>query len=101
MWFKNFTDEIIPALADLGGGSGTGALFMQEPGWPERFNNVPMMCDWGRSQLVIHRLTPDGATFTQEPEEFIKLPQIADLDSIVQSAWNWHQRRPHGYADRG
>ena len=80
MLFKNFTDEILPALADLGGGSGTGALFLQEPGWPAAYNNVPMMCDWGRSQLVIHRLTPDGASFTQQPENFIRMPQITDLD---------------------
>jgi glucose/arabinose dehydrogenase len=26
--FQNFTDEILPALVDVGGGSGTGALFM-------------------------------------------------------------------------
>jgi len=80
MLFKHFTDEIIPALQDLGGGSGTGALFLQEPTWPEKFNNVPMMCDWGRSQLIIHRLTPDGASFTQKPENFIRLAQIADVD---------------------
>ena len=80
MLFKHFTDEIIPALQDLGGGSGTGALFLQEPTWPDKFNNVPMMCDWGRSQLIIHRVTPDGASFTQKPENFIRLAQIADVD---------------------
>jgi glucose/arabinose dehydrogenase len=63
--FKNFTDEIIPALVDLGGGSGTGVMFFQEPGWPEKYNNVPMMGDWGRSHLYIHRVTPDGPSFTQ------------------------------------
>ncbi len=91
--FKNFTDEILPALADLGGGSGTGALFFQEPGWPEKFSNVPMMCDWGRSQLVIHRVNPDGASFTQAPEEFIKCHQISDADvdgsgRLYLAAWN-------------
>jgi UDP-glucose-4-epimerase GalE len=25
-------------------------------------------------------------------------PRFADLDAIVRTAWNWHQRRPHGYA---
>jgi len=84
--FKNFTDEIIPALEDLGGGSGTGAMFFSEPGWPEKYTNVPMMCDWGRSQLVIHRLTPDGASFTQVPENFIKLQQITDIDVDGSSA---------------
>jgi putative heme-binding domain-containing protein len=78
--FKHFTDEILPALVDLGGGSGTGALFFDEPGWPAKYTKVPMMCDWGRSQLFIHRVTPDGASFTQEPEDFIKLSQITDAD---------------------
>jgi UDP-glucose-4-epimerase GalE len=25
-------------------------------------------------------------------------PRFADLDSIVRTAWSWHQDRPHGYA---
>ena len=78
IYFKNFTDEILPALVDVGGGSGTGAMFMDEPTWPDPYNKVPMMCDWGRSQLIIHRITPDGPSFTQEAENFIKLTQITD-----------------------
>ncbi|MEX0883657.1 MAG: heme-binding protein, partial [Cyclobacteriaceae bacterium] len=58
--FKNFTEEILPALVDLGGGSGTGALFMDDDRWPETYRQTPMMADWGRSQLYIHRLSPDG-----------------------------------------
>jgi putative heme-binding domain-containing protein len=80
MLFKNFTNEIIPALEDLGGGSGTGALFMDEPTWPEKYNNVPMMADWGRNQVYLHRVTPDGPSFTQKAEDFIGLSQPADLD---------------------
>lgn len=91
--FKNFTDEIIPGLADLGGGSGTGAFFMANENWPEEYNNVPMMADWGRSQLYIHRVAPDGATFEQKEEEFLELPQITDLDvdasgRMYLSAWD-------------
>ncbi|GAA4467766.1 hypothetical protein GCM10023189_52010 [Nibrella saemangeumensis] len=91
--FKNFTDEIIPALVDVGGGSGTGSLFMDEPTWPQKYNQVPMMADWGRSQLYIHRVTPEKASFTQQEEEFIKLPQITDVDvdgsgRLYLAAWN-------------
>jgi putative heme-binding domain-containing protein len=78
--FKNFTEEIIPALIDLGGGSGTGSLFLDDPTWPAKYNRVPMMADWGRSQVYVHRVTADGATFKQNEEEFIKLAQITDLD---------------------
>lgn len=92
LW-RHFTEEIIPALVDLGGGSGTGALFMDEPAWPKKYNEVPMMADWGRSELYIHRLTPAGGSFTQQQEEFIPLPQITDLDvdgsgRLYLSAWD-------------
>ena len=78
--FKRYTSEIIPALVDVGGGSGTGAMFFEEPGWPKKYNDVPMMCDWGRGQLFIHRVTPDGPSFTQEQENFIKCGRITDVD---------------------
>lgn len=92
MLFKHFTEEIIPALVDLGGGSGTGSFFMSEPSWPEKYNHVPMMGDWGRSMLYIHRLTPSGASFTQKQEKFIAMPQITDVDvdgsgRMYLSAW--------------
>ncbi|MGY4385324.1 putative heme-binding domain-containing protein [Pedobacter sp. UYP24] len=91
--FKNFTEEILPGLVDVGGGSGTGCLFMDEPTWPDKYNHVPMMADWGNSLLYIHRVTPDGASFTQKDEEFIKLNQITDLDvdgsgRLYLSAWD-------------
>lgn len=91
--FKNFTEEIIPALIDLGGGSGTGSLFMDDPNWPAKYNRVPMMADWGRSQIYVHRVQPDGATFTQKEEEFIKLAQVTDLDidasgRVYLAAWD-------------
>ncbi|TFF39730.1 DUF7133 domain-containing protein [Mucilaginibacter psychrotolerans] len=91
--FQNFTDEILPALVDVGGGSGTGALFMDEPTWPEKYNHVSMMADWGRNELYIHRVTPNGASFTQKQEDFIDLPQITDLDvdgsgRLYLSAWD-------------
>lgn len=91
--FQHYTEEIIPALAMLGGGSGTGALYMDEETWPAKYNQVPMMADWGRSYLFLHPVTPDGATFTQKEEEFIKLPQITDLDvdgsgRVYMAAWD-------------
>lgn len=91
--FKHFTDEILPALADLGGGSGTGAYFMDDTRWPAQYNRVPMMADWGKSQLYIHRVAMDGPSFTQQDENFIKLSQITDVDvdgsgTMYLAAWD-------------
>jgi putative heme-binding domain-containing protein len=91
--FKHFTEETIPALVDLGGGSGTGALYMDDDRWPDKYDHVPMMADWGRSYLYLHHLTPDEGSFTQEEEEFIQLSQITDVDIdgsgiMYLSAWD-------------
>ncbi|WP_375585670.1 HEAT repeat domain-containing protein [Cyclobacterium xiamenense] len=91
--FKNFTEEILPALVDVGGGSGTGALFMDDYRWPDKYNQVPLMADWGRSQVYVHRVSPDGPSYTQQEEEFFKLPQITDLDidgtgRMFMAAWD-------------
>ncbi|WP_116107529.1 HEAT repeat domain-containing protein [Lewinella sp. IMCC34191] len=91
--FKHFTDEIIPALVDVGGGSGVGSYFMDDDRWPARYNHVPMMADWGRNQLYIHRVERDGPGFVQQEEEFIALPQITDIDldgsgRMFLSAWD-------------
>lgn len=91
--FVNFADEIIPALEDLGGGSGAGALFLDEPTWPKKYNREPLMADWGRKAVYLHRLTKDGPTFQQSPEEFIQISQVSDLDvdpsgQMFVSAWD-------------
>ena len=78
--FKNFATEILPALEDVGGGSGVGSFFLSEPTWPARYNDQPLMADWGRKAIFLHRLTPDGATFTQTVEDFAQISQVTDLD---------------------
>jgi len=91
--FKHYTEEIIPALVDVGGGSGTGALYLNDHRWPDSYNNTPLMADWGRSYLYKHPVTADGPTFTQAEEPFIQLPQITDVDIdgsgiMYLSAWD-------------
>ena len=91
--FKHFTEEIIPALVDMGGGSGTGGLYLNDNRWPEKYNNTPLMADWGRSYLYMHHLEPQGGSFTQNEEPFIELPQITDVDIdgsgiMYLSAWD-------------
>ncbi len=78
--FKNFPDEIIQPLADYGGGSGCGAAWIDEAGWPAQWNNAPFTADWGRDWIYHHGLKVQGATFAATQEEFLKLPRVTDLD---------------------
>ncbi len=84
--FKNFGDEIIPPLADYGGGSGCGGGWVDEPGLPAEWNNAPFTADWGREWVYQHSLTPKGATFSAGQKEFLRLPRVTDLDVDAHSA---------------
>ncbi|MBS0211088.1 MAG: discoidin domain-containing protein [Planctomycetes bacterium] len=78
--FKNFPDECVAPLADYGGGSGCGGLYLAEPGFPKDYGDALLTCDWGRQWVYRERLTPKGATFTAQQEEFIGVPRVTDLD---------------------
>ncbi len=92
--YMNFNDEIVQPLADYGGGSGCGSVYLSEPGIPAKWNNAPFTCDWGTNALWHHEVQPDGATFkeTSKPEALIQMtrPTDADVDGrsrIYQASW--------------
>ncbi len=78
--YMNFNDEIIQPLADYGGGSGCGALFLDEPGFPKGFSPALYTADWGRSIVYRHQLTPNGATFKPDQTQFLGIQRVTDLD---------------------
>jgi putative heme-binding domain-containing protein len=78
--FQRFNDEIVQPLADYGGGSPTGALYIDEPGYPDDLGRCLYTCEWGRSAIYRHPLKPNGATFEAKQETFISLPRPTDMD---------------------
>jgi putative membrane-bound dehydrogenase-like protein len=79
--YMNFAEEIMPPLADYGGGSGCGAVFFQDERWPDSFNNLLLTCDWGRSEVFSHNLPGNGATFDAQQDTFLKIPRPTDIDA--------------------
>ena len=100
VFYKNFPDEQIAPLNDYGGGSGCGAVFLDEPGFG-KWNNAPLTADWGTGALWRHTVKQKGATYieTAKPEPFIRMtrPTDADVDAlshVYQASWkgatfNW------------
>jgi putative membrane-bound dehydrogenase-like protein len=78
--YANFPDEIMPPLGQFGGGSGTGNLFLQDERWPEKYRNVLVTGDWGRSEVYRHELSKNGPTFDLKQEVFLKLPRPTGID---------------------
>jgi putative membrane-bound dehydrogenase-like protein len=83
--FKNFSNEIVQPLADYGGGSPTGSLFLSEPGFPDDLGNSLYTCEWGRSMVYRHPLKPNSAGFSAQQVPFLTIPRPTDMDVDGQS----------------
>jgi putative heme-binding domain-containing protein len=74
--FKTFPEEILEPMSVLGGGSPTGALWIDEPGLQNGLYTV----EWGRNAIMYHPLQPHGATFRAEQQEWMKITRPVDMD---------------------
>ena len=87
--FKNFPEDHLQPLADYGGGSPCGALWLDEPGLQNGLYTV----EWGRGAIMYHPLARNGAGWKAEQQEWLKLTRPTDMDvdaagRIFISAWD-------------
>lgn len=78
--YQKFSNETVMALKDYGGGSGTGALALDEPGFPAEYKNAVFTCDWTTGQIYRHPMKPHEATFEVQQEVFHPLTRATDID---------------------
>ncbi len=83
--YKNFSTEHMPSLADYGGGSGTGGLWVHDNGFPEGFGNTLYTADWLLNQVFRHPLTAKGGSYDAKQESFVSVPHPADMAMDGQS----------------
>lgn len=91
--YTNFSEDMLPALGEYGKASGVGALYLQEPTWPEVYNDNALLADWGHSTVYIHEMHTNGASFKNKIREFHKFAQVTDIDidasgRLYASAWD-------------
>jgi putative heme-binding domain-containing protein len=99
--FRNFADEVVAPLADYGGGSGSGMLYVDDPGFPREFGDTLYSVDWGTNQIYRHPLTARGATFKAGQEIFLTIPRPTDLaidgaSRLYAASWRGGQYRYGG-----
>ena len=100
---SSFPDEIVQPLADYGGGSPCGSLYLQEPGFPAGFGDTLYTCEWGRGGVFRHPLEPHGAGFKAGQETFVEMPRPTDMDVDGRGriyVSSWQGRRLHLLAAR-
>jgi putative heme-binding domain-containing protein len=87
-FFKNFPEDMLQPLADYGGGSPCGALWIDEPGLQNGLYTV----EWGRNAIMYHPLTREGAGWKAGQQEWMKIVRPTDMDvdasgRIYVSSW--------------
>jgi putative membrane-bound dehydrogenase-like protein len=83
--FLHFRDEHMPSIADYGAGSGTAGLWIQDPGFPDQWNNSLFTGDWTISKIFHHPLERRGASWSIKQEDFMSVPRIIDMAMDDQS----------------
>lgn len=80
--FKHFADETMPSLGVYGGGSGTGATFIDEPAVPAPFGTMLYTADWGRNAIYYHPLKGEKAAwFDIGQETFCQIERPTTLQA--------------------
>ncbi|RYD83274.1 MAG: c-type cytochrome [Verrucomicrobiaceae bacterium] len=74
--FKNFAEDIVQPLADYGGGSPCGALWLDEPGLQNGLYTV----EWGSNGLMFHPLQQNGASWKAEQKKWLGITRPTDMD---------------------
>src|SRR5690606_29223902 len=69
-WSPDWPDNL-PAVVNLGQGSPTNLMFGTDARFPDRFKEALYAFDWSFGIIYAIHLSPDGATYEGDPEEFV------------------------------
>jgi putative heme-binding domain-containing protein len=81
-WPAYYADSL-PGVIDTGPGSPTGVIFGTGTKFPAKYQRSLFAADWTYGTLYAIHLTPDGATFRGEKEEFLSGKPLPLTDLIV------------------
>jgi putative membrane-bound dehydrogenase-like protein len=83
--FLHFREEHMPSIADYGAGSGTSGLWIQDPGFPDQWNNTLYTGDWTVNRIFQHPLERKGASWAIKQNDFMTVPRQIDMAMDDQS----------------
>jgi putative heme-binding domain-containing protein len=73
----------LPAAVDIGPGSPCGVCFGYGAKFPRKYQDAFFICDWSYGKLYAVHLSPKGASYTGEAEEFLNGSPLPLTDIVV------------------
>ena len=81
-WPAYYADSLPPTL-DIGPGSPTGTVFGTGAKFPAKYQRALFAADWTYGTMYAIHLTPDGASFRAEKEEFVAGKPLPLTDMLI------------------
>lgn len=81
-WPAYYPDSV-PGVVDIGPGSPTGVTFGYGAKFPAKYQQAMFCCDWSYGKLYAVHLSPSGASYRGEFEEFITGTPLPLTDIVI------------------
>ena len=81
--WKAYYEDSLPAVLNIGPGSPTGLLFGTGARFPARYQRALFGLDWTFGTIYALHLTPEGASYTAESEEFLSGSPLPVTSAVV------------------
>ncbi len=81
--WKEYYEDSLPALVNIGPGSPTGMISGRGTRFPAKYQHAVYALDWTYGRILAIHLTPEGASYKAEAEEFVSGPALPVTDAVV------------------
>ncbi|MCC7043428.1 MAG: c-type cytochrome, partial [Acidobacteria bacterium] len=81
--WKPYYEDSLPAVLDIGPGSPTGVIAGLGAKFPARYQHAIFALDWTYSTIYAVHLTPSGASYRAEMEEFVAGAPLTVTDAVI------------------
>ncbi|HLX60458.1 MAG TPA: c-type cytochrome [Planctomycetota bacterium] len=81
-WPVHYMDSVPPVL-NIGPGSPTGVCFGYGAKFPAKYQEALYGCDWSYGKLYAIHITPDGAGYKAEKEDFLSASPLPLTDIVI------------------
>ena len=93
--WKEYYEDSLPPLANIGPGSPTGLVSGRGTHFPAKYQHAIYALDWTYGRILAIHMTPDGAGYKAEVEDFISGPALPVTDAVIgKDGALLHDRRP-------
>jgi glucose/arabinose dehydrogenase len=78
-----YSPDSLPAVYNVGPGSPTGVCFGYGARFPAKYQEAYYFCDWSYGKMYALHLTPEGAAYKGEAEEFLNGAPLPLTDVVI------------------